>query len=54
MHELMFQAGVKRMSSRSELIPCNDNTRNELASLGHSFYTCLKVETSAHALTVYS
>ena len=24
MHELMFQAGVKGMSERSELIPCND------------------------------
>ena len=23
MHELMFQAGVKGMSERSELIPCN-------------------------------
>ena len=25
MHELMIQAGVKGMSERSELIPCNDN-----------------------------
>ena len=24
MHELMFQAGVKGMSERSELIPCNN------------------------------
>ena len=23
MHELMFQAGVKGMGERSELIPCN-------------------------------
>ena len=23
MHELMFQAGVNRMSERSEIIPCN-------------------------------
>ena len=36
MHELMFQAGVKGMSERSELIPCNNIiiiTSNELASL---------------------
>ena len=40
MHELMFQAGVKGMSERSELIPRNYIyiTRNELASLAHSFY----------------
>ena len=39
MHELMFQAGVKGMSERSELIPCIIllYTRNELASLAHSF-----------------
>ena len=26
MHELMFQAGVKGMSERSELIPCHHYT----------------------------
>ena len=28
MHELMFQAGVKGMSERSELIPCNNYYNN--------------------------
>ena len=43
MNELMFQAGVKGMSERSELIPCSIYniiyiyTRNELTSLAYSF-----------------
>ena len=29
MHELMFQAGVKGMSERSELIPCNNTNKTD-------------------------
>ena len=33
MHELMFQAGVKGMSERSELIPCRIYNMNMLDNL---------------------
>ena len=45
MHELMFQAGVKGMSERSELIPCNiNNTTNVytlLQTCNYNHYTNL-------------
>ena len=33
MHELMFQAGVKGMSERSELIPCSTYIYTEYSTV---------------------
>ena len=38
MHELMFQAGVKGMSERSELIPCIYNNILQYCILRHALY----------------
>ena len=43
MHELMFKAGVKGMSERSELIPCNIYyfiILHLLETSAHSFDNC--------------
>ena len=48
MHELMFQAGVKGKSERSELIPCtyyNATDINLVYSMASLWYICIYMYT---------
>ena len=52
MHELMFQAGVKGMSERSELIPCNIIKRERESILLHYRMYCT-IHSSMYIISVY-